>query len=157
VRRGEVSARNQLARFQNDLQRAANPSKRQRKGRPPQPLGAAEQAQIDALTARLADLSAQEAALAQGWPTAADRLGPLHTLAAGYRDLQADARALWRAACPDAYAADLARQRAAEQSYASHAAGSSYTPEPSSSASSSDSSGGSYGGGGGESRAGGDW
>jgi hypothetical protein len=151
-----ASARRQMARLRADIERSQKPTRSQRKGTPPRPVSPDDLAQFARLEARLANLDESDAKLARLWHTAQDRQVWLHQLGTAYRSLEAEAMALWREACPEAYAAEQARQRAAEQASPSYES-SSYTPSSSSDSSSSSSDWSSSDYGGGESRAGGDW
>ncbi|MBX0330895.1 hypothetical protein K2Z83_24875, partial [Oscillochloris sp. ZM17-4] len=153
-----AAARQQLARLRADMQRAAKPTRSQRKGRQPRPVSADELAQLAALEARLAELDASDAQLARLWHTAQDRQVWLHQLGTAYRALGAEALELWKTTCPEAYAAEEIRMLAATRAHlAGGSAGSSYTSPPPSGDPTSSSDWPSDYGGGGESRAGGEW
>jgi hypothetical protein len=149
------AARRQLARLRADMRRAEQPTRHQRKRHMPHPVSAEDLARLAGLEARMTELDTSEAKLARLWHTAQDRQVWLHQLGTAYRKLEADALALWKTACPEAYAAEELRRRAAQGD--SGATESSSAPSYPSGASSSPSDWSSDYGSGGESRAGGDW
>lgn len=151
------AARAQVERLRVDMARPARSTRSQRRRKPPRPIGADERARLAAIEARLAELDGSAAELGRLWHSAQDRQVWLHQLGAGYRALEAEALALWREACPAAYAADAARRRSAAALPGSlGGAGPAYSPPaPGGDSSSSSDWPSDYGGG--ESRAGGDW
>lgn len=129
------------------------------------PVSAAGVEQLAALQARLGDLDVRRAALALASSGDGALQQQLKELLRAYQALAAEGESLWRRERPEAYAAHIARLRAADTDWStdSSSAGSSYGSSGSSSSSSDWSSSSSSdwssssSDSGGESRAGGDW
>jgi uncharacterized membrane protein YgcG len=151
------AARTQMDRLRADMTRAT--SSDHGKGKPSRPISDDDRRRLADLEARLAELEQSAVELEQHWHKAQDRQVWLHQLGSGYRTLEADALALWKDACPDAYAADATRRHKAlatmPNPFGGAKSNSRQTSRRNNSSDSSDWS--SNHSGGGESRSGGDW